>query len=92
VLVVVEAELLLLSLLLLLWPSLLPLLPPSALLQVKLPCTIAGLTAAAAVLKTDPNVSITITGGGCMLVRACARWLLGPVLSRGGHALTKRAC
>jgi hypothetical protein len=31
-------------------------------LQVKLPCTTAGLTAAAAVLKTDAKVSITITG------------------------------
>lgn len=30
--------------------------------QVKLPCTSAGLTAAAAVLRTDPKVSITITG------------------------------
>jgi hypothetical protein len=31
-------------------------------MQVKLPCTTAGLTAAAAVLKTDAKVSITITG------------------------------
>lgn len=31
-------------------------------ITVKLPCTTAGLTAAAAVLKTDPLASITITG------------------------------